>query len=442
MNFLKYANAVFAFLLFSSITYSQWFQQNSGTSTQLNSIYFINPNTGIIASDSGKVLRTTNGGINWATSIIISSVVSYKSVYFYDQNTGYIAGRILIIDSNTVDAEPKIIKTTNGGVNWFSTLNDSGITLRAIYFINPNTGFATGGLFSLAQNYLLTTTNAGLNWQRTSPGDGYLYNITFKDAFTGYMTAVSGNLFKTTNLGMNWSLYSVIPSIDILTSISFIDANLGFMTGGKSMGLDSSGNIYKSTNGGNNWSLVYNDHKGYLNAVKFVSSNIGYAVGTLDNIVPYIIPGRIIRTTNSGNGWFIDTMFTSISGLTSLYFTDLLTGYVVGSNGVILKTTTGGNLLGIEPISLEVPNKYSLSQNYPNPFNPSTTIKFDIPKESNVKVSVFDILGNEVQSLIDENVKAGEYKVTWDGTNYASGIYFYKLQAGEFTQTRKMLLIK
>jgi hypothetical protein len=109
---------------------------------------------------------------------------------------------------------------------------------------------------------------------------------------------------------------------------------------------------------------------------------------------------------------------------------------------VILKTTTGGNLIGITPISSLVPKNYSLFQNYPNPFNPVTTIKFDIPKESYVKVSVFDILGNEVQTLINENLKAGEYKVTWDASKYSSGIYFYKLQSGDFTQTRKMLLVK
>ena len=135
-------------------------------------VFFVNQNTGFIAGDSGNVLRTSNGGINWNVTNILSPAVSYKSVYFFDQNTGYIAGRILTIDSISADAEAEIIKTTNGGLNWFSVLNDTGYTLRSVYFINSNTGYATGGLFALAKNYLLTTTNSGLNWSRNSPVKG------------------------------------------------------------------------------------------------------------------------------------------------------------------------------------------------------------------------------------------------------------------------------
>ena len=212
---------------------------------------------------------------------------------------------------------------------------------------------------------------------------------------------------------------------------------------GTQIGDDSSGNIYRTINGGINWNLVYNDHKGMLNDVCFENSNTGFAVGTVDAYSPSdSVQGRIIKTTNAGSSWFIDTLFTELYGLTSVSFPVLNTGYAVGSNGVILKTTTGGNLLGILPISSLVPKSYSLSQNYPNPFNPSTTIKFNIPNESNVKIAVYDILGNMIQSLVNENMKAGEYKVTWDASNYSSGIYFYKLTSGDFVESKKMILLK
>ena len=442
MVFKKFAETFFAIILFSSPAYSQWFPQNSGVTTQLNSVFFTDQNTGFIASDSGKILRTTNGGTSWSVSLLFDSSISYNSISFPNLTTGYIAGRILNLINN-IEIKPIIIKTTNAGLNWFSVLNDTAHTLRAVYFMNPNTGFAAGGLYGLADNYLLSTTNGGASWQNSSPGNGYLYSITFKDALTGYMTTFSSGIFKSTDAGTSWSLNQSEPA-SLILSMFFVDANLGFMTGGDSFGIDSSGVIYKTVNGGNNWSLVYNDHKGMINSVKFVSSQIGFAAGTFDMIAEpgNLLPGRIIKTTNSGSSWFIDTLFTNASGFTSLYFTNALTGYVVGSNGEIFKTTTGGNPMGIVPVSKDIPKEFSLSQNYPNPFNPTTTIKFSISKESFAKLSVFDILGNEVNVLVNQDLKAGEYKVSFDATNLASGVYFYKLSAGDFVSTKKLAVLK
>lgn len=440
MNLPKFAKIIFAILFISSPAYSQWFQQNSGVTYQLNYVCFVDPNTGIAAGTYGTVLRTTNGGTNWTASVILDTNIVYRSIYFLNQNTGYIAGCILLFQP-TLDAEPIIIKTTNAGVSWFSVLNDSGYTLRSLYFINSNTGFASGGLYGNGPNYLLTTTNAGVNWQRTSPGSGYLWCISFKDANTGFGSCLSSYFYRTTNSGLNWIWYQSIPDY-LISCVTFIDANTGFLTGGNELTLDSVGHIYKTVNGGDNWNLVYTDHRGEINGARFVNSSTGFAVGTLDPTALNQIPSRILKSTNIGSNWFIDTLFNQIYGLASLYFTDPNTGYVVGGNGVILKTTTGGNLMGIVPIGKEIPREFSLAQNFPNPFNPLTTIKFDIPKESNITITVFDILGKEVETLVNENVKAGEYKVSWDAGRYASGVYFYRLEAGEFITTKKMVVIK
>lgn len=90
----------------------------------------------------------------------------------------------------------------------------------------------------------------------------------------------------------------------------------------------------------------------------------------------------------------------------------------------------------------KLPQNYSLSQNYPNPFNPSTTIKYDIPKESFVKLKIYDILGREVKTLVKEQKSAGTYKVTFEASNLSSGVYFYRIQAGNFVQTKKLILLK
>jgi len=100
--------------------------------------------------------------------------------------------------------------------------------------------------------------------------------------------------------------------------------------------------------------------------------------------------------------------------------------------------------IGIIPISSNVPEKFNLYQNYPNPFNPVTKIKFDIPSiaSGSAKLTVYNILGSEVASLVNEQLNAGTYEVKWNASNYPSGVYFYTLQAGAFTETKKITLIK
>ena len=95
-----------------------------------------------------------------------------------------------------------------------------------------------------------------------------------------------------------------------------------------------------------------------------------------------------------------------------------------------------------EEQSINVPMVYKLYQNYPNPFNPVTTIKFDVPKSAYTRLTIYDILGKEVVKLIDKKMEPNSYEVTWDGTDYSSGTYIYKLESGDFTDVKKMILIK
>lgn len=104
---------------------------------------------------------------------------------------------------------------------------------------------------------------------------------------------------------------------------------------------------------------------------------------------------------------------------------------------------TSYNITGLDSdIENQGPNNYILSQNYPNPFNPGTVISYQLPVNSNVTLKVYDVLGNEIATLVDEFKQAGSYKINCDGSVYSTGIYFYKLTAGTFSETRKMLLMK
>lgn len=107
----------------------------------------------------------------------------------------------------------------------------------------------------------------------------------------------------------------------------------------------------------------------------------------------------------------------------------------------VLYGDTSLNTTNIEPIS-NIAQNYTLSQNYPNPFNPTTTIKFQIPKLEFVNLKIYDLIGREIETLISENLNTGEYSVSWNASNFPSGMYFYKLYTDGFTETKKMLLIK
>jgi hypothetical protein len=106
-----------------------------------------------------------------------------------------------------------------------------------------------------------------------------------------------------------------------------------------------------------------------------------------------------------------------------------------------------GIYMGVDEVDAVAPTEYQLSQNYPNPFNPNTTIKFGLSHKADVKLEIFDVLGRKIRNLVNESMKVGYYTVDWDGKNnagdrVASGIYFYKLQAGDFISIKKMTIIR
>ena len=150
--------------------------------------------------------------------------------------------------------------------------------------------------------------------------------------------------------------------------------------------------------------------------------------------------GTILKSTNSGSNWNPQYSTTN-NTLYSVSFANDDIGYAVGNNGTILKTTSGGTI-GIKQISELVPASYSLFQNYPNPFNPSTNIRYSLPKNSLVKLIIFDALGKEVETLVNEKQSTGTYEATFNGSQLPSGVYFAKLEAGTYNNIINMLMIK
>ena len=139
------------------------------------------------------------------------------------------------------------------------------------------------------------------------------------------------------------------------------------------------------------------------------------------------------------------TMGATYQNALLTYITDGLSGsidsvsYPFNSEGRIVQDS---NLISVQSIGENVPGTYDLAQNFPNPFNPSTRIRFGIPKSGLVTVKVYDMLGKEVATLVNEELRAGSYEVPFDGSYFSSGMYFYRIQSGEFVETKKMILVK
>ena len=234
-------------------------------------------------------------------------------------------------------------------------------------------------------------------------------------------------LLKTSNGGISWS-EQVFDTTHGFSSVCFIDTPHGWASG-------YNGVIINTNDAGVTWKFQHYDINEGFSKIYFLDLNNGWAVGW---------NGLVYPTENGGKEWHKQEVNTSHL-LWDVFFTDSKTGWIVGENGTILKTTTGG-VTWIEEKQTSGSNKpsdFRLFQNYPNPFNPKTVISYQLPEVSQVELSIYNILGQKVDVLVNRKQAAGNYRVEWNASGYASGLYFYKLQTKNgFLQIRKMLLVK
>ncbi|MFC2092773.1 YCF48-related protein [Bacteroidota bacterium] len=446
-----------------------WVLQYSSPSSyeegnEMMDVFFRNENTGWALKINGMVFKSTNGGTNW--TVQINPLGSISSIYFSDILTGWLSSNFydghwygflykttngginwdkkyvasdtmisgLTFINNTTgfaSAKDKIYKTVNGGENWIAK-NISGADCPSVFFINYNTGWACGH-----QGKIIKTTNSGENWVfQQSNVYCPLNDIYFTNSQTGYIAADSSYILNTTNGGMNWSKTSLYSSNTKYRAIQFINSNTGFVIGNQSYSAppypSSNRLLFKTTNSGQSWTLEMNQGSTgdyFYNNLFFLNSNMGWIITSY---------GEIKKTTNGGENW-ISEQSPLNENLRCIHFVNEDAGWIGGERGTVLTTNP---LTGIQITSNKIPQKYNLKQNYPNPFNPVTKIGYDLVKNGYVVLKIYDLLGREIASLVNEKQNAGSYLVEWNASGFPSGVYFYRLETEEYRETKKLLLIK
>jgi len=446
MKSLKVIKIALAVILFSNLCYSQtgWYQVSSGTNKALLSLHFINLNTGFSVGTSGALLVTTNTGNTWQSISLGDTTYSLKKIYFKDQLTGFILGHspLGVFPTPPLDSlHTRIYKTTDGGINWFvDQPRIVGVFFNSIQFVNSNTGYISGGLYSVGPNKMYKTTNGGNSWYEMPTGvNGTILSMKFTDENSGVI-GLMNKIYKTTNGGTTWSkVYENTGNeFNLVFDVNFLNANTGFAAGGYYLDtLNKNRFVLKTTNAGQNWSYLLNDNSGtMINSLTVINEGLIYAAGSV-NAYSYQNSGFIIKTINGGSTWNNESIPTALP-LADLKSNNLK-GFAVGFNGGIYKKD---NIVSVTQISTVVPESIKLHQNYPNPFNPATSIKFEINKAGFTQLKVFDITGKEIKNLVEGFKEAGTYEAKFDGVSLNSGIYFYKLMTNGTTITKSMVLVK
>ena len=433
-----------------------WSINSSFTQGTLTSIDFNKEHVGFSVGSNGGIVCTSDGGKNWE-EVSSENIGEFKSIFFTDLKNGWAVGKQY---DNLVGI---IFNTTDGGDHWKVQFRDSSYYLNSVFFVNPLIGWAAG------MGRIIKTLDGGKSWSQQ-----YSDNVTsiyFLDEYNGWVINTSGNILNTTDGGNSWYLINpTTQKINYYNTIFFRDKNMGFIAGGDQT------SIMKTTNGGIDWNTKATGSN--ILSISFADSIRGIAVGS---------NGTILKTTDRGESWsnlprlinynFNSVyMFDSLKGLiagndlhnnsavlytsdgginwvqqslptngmiNSMYFKNPNNGWVTGHGGIILKYHTDDTVTSIyEKGSINLPGNFYLSQNYPNPFNPTTRIKYSISSPVWVVLKIYDVLGREIKSLINEYQPAGNYSLLIDLAQNPSGVYYYKIQAGNFIKTRKMILIK
>ncbi len=364
----------------------------------------INDDDILVGSDCGNIYFSTNRGNQWIPIYNLPSQSNITTVNWGMNKSMYVG-----------TYEDGLFYSSNMGLSWASINN--GLENKRIWcflIASPNKYFTSvyGGTYF--------STNEGNTWNKFWPGTTTIMNQnTYGDLFAGY-----DGVSVSENMGASWNVYNIgIKDLSIISLSVYSDTIL--FAGNIHAGL------YRSTDKGKNWVQLKNEFYGAHGEefpLKILDINsIGYTYA-------YLPFEGFLRSTDLGETWIL--LNTWVGNALAFDKDDYLFTVL---NGVYVSNISTATSVEEE---INSPDQFKLYQNYPNPFNPGTTFEFYIPQRNFVSLKVFDVIGNEIAVLVNEEKSAGKHTINFDASDLSSGVYFYRLTAGNFIQTKKMLLLK
>lgn len=434
--------------------------------------------TGTVGGSANVTIwKTTDGGTTW-NSQYNNPTGFGDGVKFFDSNNGVYFG----------DPDPwpsgnwELLTTSNGGTVWnrvprtnfppADSVNEEYGAACAMETFGNIVWFGAYSAVAGTPNRIYKSTDKGLNWTvagyNPASGTSGSHYMAFRDANNGINVSLSGSMAQTTDGGTNWTVTNLAPQ-----AFRFITNIAGFNS---YIAVGSTGLATYTTDGGANWTTMTTGVTGHLYSVDAIA-NAAWAVGatgTVLKLTAFPVPveltsfSAIVDQRNVVLDWSTATEinnrgfeiqrksvegdFVSIAFIDGKGTTQQTQSYSYVDRNVeygrytyrLKQVDYNGNYSYSDPVEVDarIPAKFALNQNYPNPFNPSTKISYEVARESNVTLKIYDAIGNEVATLINETKPAGTYEITFNASNLSNGVYFYKLQAGNFTSTKKLILMK
>ncbi len=384
----------------------QWVQMSNGMGNNKTITSFVVSGTNIFAGTYGSgIYLSTNYGVSWTA--VNNGLTGYAlNVYSLTNiGTNLFAGTF----------GSGVFKSTNNGTSWLEINNGlpsyNNILSFTVSGTNIFSGTMSGGVFK--------STNYGANWD-----GGGLLGVDFnalKVLGTNIFAGTNKGVYLSTDNGIHWTAAGYNPIYDFKT-IAVLGGNL-FVGGTGVFYTSNNGASWISANYGLPNSIVYSLIISGTNMFAGISSGCG-----------------VYLSTNNGTNWLSKNQgFSNVPGVYAVVVTN---NYIFAGTDSSVWRRSLSEIIGVQNISTEIPSAFSLKQNYPNPFNPRTVVSFSLPVGGDMSIKVYDVQGREVQTLVKERLSAGNYEVTFDGSGLTSGVYFYRMQAGGYTETKRMILIK
>lgn len=434
MKFIRKTNTlvlILVMLLASSITAQTWEEIGinlpDGQIASANcKITFANKDTGWLYNEfyaegiwHKQLYRTTDGAKNWYR-VTLNNVRNYPSAIIFAMEPDF----FYMINSDYYAEYPSdVLFTRDGGNTWtYKQIVNDGYT--TIHFFDEEKGIIVG-------EHSWITKDGGSTWIRSStispPEDIYFhdYSLGWAVGYSPFSTD-AGYIAKTTDGGNTWVYQDSMTFMQVdYYGVDFIDSLKGFAVGGS---------VSKTIDGGNNWDII--------------TGVGGYDVGFLDERNGWISSaGNIFYTSDGGQTWAhqLDSLI-NYSLIKIIILKKDKVAYILGKSSVnntatLLKADLN-NISGVEEKKEAIPEELYLLQNFPNPFNPTTTIEYRIPKEGHVTLKVYDVLGKEITTIVNERKLPGTYKANFEGGELTSGVYITRLTMGKLSKSMKLILLK